>query len=175
VRARPRAGAVEDPGSRRLDVEPAGMPDDVGGRGRSAHGEDAHLDGEPLEQRRSGLLGPRGHPGLVGQRQRDVAAELIGQVPRGAGGEVGLVLDGDDPSDPVGVRADPAEFDPAATATGLDCPPVGRGVDRLAGVPPGVVGLGERVPVVGPLRRRVTDDVEQVRVERRPAEVPAGA
>ncbi|QLD88562.1 hypothetical protein HWV07_05750 [Natronomonas salina] len=130
-------------------------------------GEDADLDGHGLQQRRLDLLAgrPRRQPHLVGQRQRDVVFELVGQHPRGGGVEVRLVLDGDDAVDPVGVAVAPPELDPVAVPPGLDEPPVGGAVDGLADVPPGAAGVGEGLAVVRPRGGRVAGDVQQVRVQ----------
>jgi hypothetical protein len=129
----------------------------VGERGR----EDSRLDRHRPQQRRfdpvAGRL--RRQPHLVGEGCLHVVVELVDERVGRRAVEVRLVLDRDDPPNPLRVRPHPTELDPVASPPRLDEVPSRRAVDRLADVPPRVARMRERIAVPRPRRRGVPDDV----------------
>jgi hypothetical protein len=163
----PTARPVGDARSGVVDGQRAGVPGRLGGA-VGVDEQDAGLDGNVLQQCGFDRLagGRRRDPHLVGERERHVLLELWCEVAGGARVEVRLVLDGDDPLDPVRVGPLPPEFDTAVRPLPcLDDAAVARAVDRLADVLPGVARMWERVAVPRPVGGGVADDVQEVRIQ----------
>jgi len=156
------------------------MPRHVGRIGADASleigREDAGLDGHLAEQGRLDALAGRlgGEPRLVSEAGFDVVSELVGEPVGRRAIEIRLVLDRDDPLDPIGIRSLPAELNPVVPPSLLDQLAAGSAVDRLSNVAPWIAGMRERVAVPRPLAGGVANHVEEVGIDGPIAERTAG-